>query len=208
MLEVSRLSPKAEILRFRECPDPSLRGDGEGSHPPGGEGRLLAALDVDGAELLHAAQASGRQVGVGQVCGLLTAAGAAGGCEAGVAGQRRTSRGRVVLHRTFHAVLLKHLLVYELVVLWEAESEGVGGDGGRGRSPPHSVWLPGSVLAVRDGLPAARSPDRHPGGVTSLRHQMKKGRELYGQPWPSRRKAGTGVVQSGGDVHSSYSFEL
>lgn len=73
-------------------------GGGKGSHPPGGEGGLLTALDVDRAELLHAAQASGWQVGVGQVCGLLTAAGAAGGGEARVAGQRRTSGRWVVLH--------------------------------------------------------------------------------------------------------------
>lgn len=53
---------------------------------------------MDRAEFLHAAQASGWQVGVGQVCGLLTATGAAGGGEARVAGQRRTSGGRVVLH--------------------------------------------------------------------------------------------------------------
>lgn len=71
---------------------------GIGSHPPGGEGGLLAALDVDRAEFLHAAQARGRQVGVGQVCGLLTAPGAAGGGEARLAGQRRTPGGRVVLH--------------------------------------------------------------------------------------------------------------
>ena len=70
----------------------------DGSHPPGSEGGLLAALDVDRAELLHAAQAGGRQVGIGQVCGFLTTTGAAGGCEAWVAGQRRTPCGWVVLH--------------------------------------------------------------------------------------------------------------
>lgn len=47
----------------------------DGGHPPGSEGGLLpAALDVDRAELLHAAQAGGRQVGIGQVCGFLTTA--------------------------------------------------------------------------------------------------------------------------------------
>lgn len=86
-------SASAEPVSFS-----SLRGDGDGSHPPGGEGGLLAALDVDGAELLHAAQAGGRQVGVGQVCGFLTPTGAAGGGEAWVAGQRGTPCGRVVLH--------------------------------------------------------------------------------------------------------------
>lgn len=65
----------------------ALGSDGDGSHPPGSEGGLLAALDVDRAELLHAAQAGGRQVGIGQVCGLLTTTGAAGGHEARVAGQ-------------------------------------------------------------------------------------------------------------------------
>ena len=80
----------------RECPKPSGRMDG--SCPPGGEGGLLTALDVDRAELLHAAQAGGRQVGIGQVCGFLTTAGAAGGREARVAGQGRAPRGRVVLH--------------------------------------------------------------------------------------------------------------
>ena len=69
-----------------------------GRHPPGGEGGLLTALDVDRAELLHAAQASGRQVGVGQVCGLLATPGTAGGREARVAGQRGAPCGRVVLH--------------------------------------------------------------------------------------------------------------
>lgn len=73
-------------------------GGRNGSHPPSGEGGLLTALDVDGAELLHAAQAGGRQVGVGQVRGLLATAGAAGGGEARVAGQRRASGGWVVLH--------------------------------------------------------------------------------------------------------------
>lgn len=65
---------------------------------PGCEGWLLTALDVDRAELLHAAQASGWQVRIGQVCGLLTTTGTAGGGEACVAGQRGTSCGRVVLH--------------------------------------------------------------------------------------------------------------
>lgn len=73
-------------------------GDRDTRHAPGGEGGLLAALDVDRAELLHAAQARGRQVGVGQVRGLLTATGAAGGREARVAGQGGTSCRRVVLH--------------------------------------------------------------------------------------------------------------
>lgn len=68
-------------------PAPAFGSDGEGSHPPGGEGGLLAALDVDRAELLHAAQASGWQVGIGQVRGFLTTTGAAGGREAWVAGQ-------------------------------------------------------------------------------------------------------------------------
>lgn len=108
---------------------------GIGSHPPGGEGGLLAALDVDRAEFLHAAQASGRQVGVGQVCGLLTAPGAAGGGEAGVAGERRASGGRVVLHRALHAVLLKHLLVDKLVVLRE-DGEDVKKKGGGGAPVP------------------------------------------------------------------------
>lgn len=121
----------------------ALGNDGDRSHPPGREGGLLTALDVDGAELLHAAQASGWQVGVGQVCGLLATTGAAGGREARVTGQRRTSCGWVVLHRALHAVLLKHLLIYELVVLWEAEGEGVGkGYGKEGDEPPCSVWLP------------------------------------------------------------------
>lgn len=53
---------------------------------------------MDRAELLHAAQAGGWQVRVGQVCGLLATAGAAGGGEARMAGQRRTSGGRIVLH--------------------------------------------------------------------------------------------------------------
>lgn len=83
----------------------------------GGEGGLLAALDVERAELLHAAQAGGRQVRVGQVCGLLATTGAAGGGEARVAGQRRTSGGGVVLHRALHAVLLKHLFINKLMVL-------------------------------------------------------------------------------------------
>lgn len=108
----------------------------DGSHPPGSERGLLAALDVDRAELLHAAQASGRQVGIGQVCGFLTAAGAAGGGEARVAGQRGTSCGRVVLHRALHAVLLKHLLIYKLVVLREAGGEVGRGDGKEGDEPP------------------------------------------------------------------------
>lgn len=73
-------------------------GGRKGSRPPGGEGGLLAALDVERAELLHAAQAGGGQVRVGQVCGLLATTGAAGGGEARVAGQRRTSGGGVVLH--------------------------------------------------------------------------------------------------------------
>lgn len=42
---------------------------------------------MDRAELLHAAQASSWQVRIGQVCGLLTTTGAAGGSEAWVAGQ-------------------------------------------------------------------------------------------------------------------------
>lgn len=61
-------------------------GGRNGSHPPGGKGGLLTALDVDRAELLHAAQAGGWQVRIGQVCGLLATAGAAGGGEARVAG--------------------------------------------------------------------------------------------------------------------------
>lgn len=115
---------------------PAFGSDGEGSHPPGGEGGLLAALDVDRAELLHAAQASGRQVRIGQVCGFLTTTGAAGGREAWVAGQRGTSCGRVVLHRTLHAVLLKHLLVYKFVVLREAEGKEVGKGERRGGWAP------------------------------------------------------------------------
>lgn len=46
------------------------------------KGGLLAALDVDGAELLHAPQASGWHTGVGKVSGLLVTARAAGGGQA------------------------------------------------------------------------------------------------------------------------------
>lgn len=93
--------PEVLMLRwfnFWEGNGSSLGSGRDGRHPPGGEGRLLTALDVDCAELLHAAQAGGWQVRVGQVCGLLAPTGAAGGGEARVAGQRRTSGGWVVLH--------------------------------------------------------------------------------------------------------------
>lgn len=88
----------AEVVSFCEWTTPASGSDGVGSHPPGSEGGLLTALDVDRAELLHAAQASGWQVGIGQMCGFLTTTGAAGGGEARVAGQGGTSCGWVVLH--------------------------------------------------------------------------------------------------------------
>lgn len=91
---------------------------------PGGEGGLLAALDVDGAELLHAPQARGRHAGVGQVRGLLAAPGAAGRAQALVAAQRRAPGRGVVLHRALHAVLLEQLLVDELVVLAGEKQSG------------------------------------------------------------------------------------
>lgn len=91
---------------------------------PGGEGGLLAALDVDGAELLHAPQARGRHAGVGQVRGLLAAPGAAGRAQALVAAQRRAPGRGVVLHRALHAVLLEQLLVDELVVLVGEKQSG------------------------------------------------------------------------------------
>lgn len=81
------------------------------------KGGLLAALDVDGAELLHAPQASGWHTGVGKVSGLLVTARAAGGGQAVVTWQGRAPRGRIVLHWALHAVLLEQLLIYELVVL-------------------------------------------------------------------------------------------
>lgn len=76
---------RGRSLLGRARPEPrGLRGM---ERPPGGEGGLLAALDVDRAEFLHAAQARGRQAGVGQVRALLTTPGAAGGGEARVTGQ-------------------------------------------------------------------------------------------------------------------------
>lgn len=78
---------------------------------------LLAALDVDGAELLHAPEAGGWHAGVGKVGGLLVTTRTAGGGQAVVTRQGGAPRGRVVLHRAFHAVLLEQLLIDELVVL-------------------------------------------------------------------------------------------
>lgn len=76
------------MLRLSNSGNEMIRAfGGDGSHPPGCEGGLLTALDMDRAELLHAAQASSWQVRIGQVCGLLTTTGAAGGSEAWVAGQ-------------------------------------------------------------------------------------------------------------------------
>lgn len=100
---------------------------------------------MERAELLHAAQAGGRQVRVGQVCGLLATTGAAGGGEARVAGQRRTSGGGVVLHRALHAVLLKHLFINKLMVLGE-KGEKVKKKKRAGQSP--SLWLPVCLLGV------------------------------------------------------------
>lgn len=78
---------------------------------------LLAALDVDGAELLHTPEASGWHTGVGKVSGLLVAARTAGGGQSMVTRQGGAPRRRIVLHWALHAVLLKQLLIYELVVL-------------------------------------------------------------------------------------------
>lgn len=78
---------------------------------------LLAALDVDGAELLHATEASGWHTGVGKVSGLLVTARTARGGQSMVTRQGGAPRGRVVLHWALHAVLLKQLLINELVVL-------------------------------------------------------------------------------------------
>lgn len=78
---------------------------------------LLAALDVDGAELLHTPEASGWHTGVGKVGGLLVTARTAGGGQAMVTWQGGAPRRWIVLHWALHAVLLEQLLIYELMVL-------------------------------------------------------------------------------------------
>lgn len=78
---------------------------------------------MDRAKLLHAAQACGWQVGIGEVCGFLTPTGAAGGGEAWVAGQGGASRGWIVLHGALHAILFEHLFIDKLVVLWGTERQ-------------------------------------------------------------------------------------
>lgn len=72
---------------------------------------------MDGAELLHATEASGWHTGVGKVSGLLVTARTARGGQPVVTRQGGAPRRRVVLHRALHAVLLKQLLINELVVL-------------------------------------------------------------------------------------------
>lgn len=78
---------------------------------------LLAALDVDGAELLHTPETSGWHTGVGKMSGLLVPARTAGGGQSMVTWQGGAPRRRIVLHWALHAVLLEQLLIYELVVL-------------------------------------------------------------------------------------------
>lgn len=72
---------------------------------------------MDGAELLHATEASGWHTGVGKVSGLLVTARTARGGQPVVTRQGGAPRRRVVLHRALHAVLLEQLLINELVVL-------------------------------------------------------------------------------------------
>lgn len=76
----------------------------------------LAALDVDGAELLQGALVSRRQAGVGQGGVPLAPAAAAGPRRAVVAGHGGAAR-RESLQRRLQAVLLVHLLVHKLVGL-------------------------------------------------------------------------------------------
>lgn len=53
---------------------------------------------MDGAELLHAAEASGWHAGVGKVSGLLVPARTAGGGQSVVTRQGGAPRRRIVLH--------------------------------------------------------------------------------------------------------------
>lgn len=87
--------------------------------------RGLAALYVDGAELLQGALVSGGQAGIRQGGVPLPPAAAAGPSGAGVAGHGGAAR-RKGLQRRLHAVLLVHLLVHKLVSLdWGADQRRV-----------------------------------------------------------------------------------
>lgn len=79
-------------------------------------GWQLAALDVDGAQLLQGPLVSGRQAGVGQRGVPPAPAAAAARRRAAAAGHGGAAR-REGLQRRLQAVLLVHLLVNELVGL-------------------------------------------------------------------------------------------
>lgn len=73
-------------------------------------------LNVDGTQLLQAAQGPRGCAGIGQVGALTQATGAAGSCQAAGAGEGGAV-GWVALERPLQAVLFVQVLVHKFVVL-------------------------------------------------------------------------------------------